>query len=77
MAKFSVFLQQYVEEIAEIEVEADSPEQAAEIAQEKARFADDIDWRSGDGEVIYGAAAKIAEPAYLVSDADGVVVWER
>jgi hypothetical protein len=76
MPQFRVFMQQFVEEIAELEIEAASAEEARDIAQALHRQGDIDEWRDG-GEVIPGAAAKVAEAVYLVEDSDGNEAWER
>jgi hypothetical protein len=75
MTKYTVFMHQYVEEIAEIEVEADTPEEAVEKAEEEAREGD-VDWADGS-DIIVGAAAQVGRPAYTVKDKDGNEVWMR
>jgi len=74
--KFKVFVQQYVEEIAELKIEAATPEEAAEIAKEMHRKGEIEMWRDGD-DVVAGAAAKVDEGVYLVEDNAGQEVWER
>jgi hypothetical protein len=73
--KFKVFLQQYVEEVAEVEIEADSVEAAIAEAEDMAREGY-VDWSDG-GDVIVGAAAEVGRPAYCVKDTDDNEVWER
>lgn len=50
MPRFKVCVQQFVEEIAEIEVEADTPENAARQVDEALNSYDydEPDWRDGD-----------------------------
>lgn len=76
MPKFKVHLQQYVEEVAEIEVEAATAEEAAEKAEQMAHDGDIDEWHDGD-DVILGAAANCGDPAWQVYDAAGELVWER
>lgn len=75
MAKFTVKMHQYVEEVAEVEVEADSPEEAVELAETMAREGD-VDWSDG-GDIVFGAAAEVGRPSYSVEDAKGKEVWMR
>lgn len=76
MPKFKVFLQQFVEEIAEVVIEADTPEDAVKAAAEQHRAGNIDSWRDG-GDVIPGAAAKVDESVYAVDTMDGATVWER
>jgi len=66
MPKFKVHLQQYVEEVATIEVEADSIEEARAKALLEGPMAS---WE--DGEDSYSVSA------YAVHDDKGELVWER
>ena len=65
MPKYKVYLQQYVEQIAEVEVEADDPDEAIWLATKNTSL---IDWSEGDDA--YDAEA------YAVY-ANGMLVWER
>lgn len=71
MPKFKVHVQQYVEETATIEVEAEDAGMAAQVARKMMRSdeADDIEWGDGD-DVIH-------QDIYAVHDGNGNVVWER
>ena len=73
--RFKVYLQQYVEELADIEVEADTPEEAIEKAEEMAREGD-VDWSDGD-DVVFGAAAEVGRPSYRVTTMKDEEVWLR
>jgi hypothetical protein len=66
MAKFTVHLQQYVEQVATLEIEAATPEEARDIAITSAPSAT---WTEGDD----------AEKAsvFAVHDTAGNLVWER
>lgn len=66
MPRFRVHLQQYVEEIATITVEASSPEEARTIALDRAS---DAIWSDGDDAY--------AAEAYAVRNSLGDLVWER
>jgi hypothetical protein len=66
MAKFKVLLQQYVEMLTEIEVEAHDEQDARTIAY---TMADGATWTDGDD------AYKVE--AYAVKDESGNPVWER
>ncbi|MBB4017597.1 hypothetical protein GGR16_002631 [Chelatococcus caeni] len=66
MPKFKVQLQQYVEQVAEIEVEAPDHEEARRLALLRAESAE---WQPGDDA--YSA------DAYSVLDEHGRLVWER
>lgn len=65
MPKYKVFLHQYSEEIAEVEVEADSVAEAADLGVEESS---DADWSDGD--------QTIGLSAYEVLDENGKVVWK-
>lgn len=64
--RFKVFLQQYAEQIADVEVEAKDPVDAITKAKEQAVT---LDWGSGDDSY--------EVEAYAVHDEIGNVVWER
>lgn len=68
MPKFTVKLQQYVEEVAEIEVEADTPEAARQLVLDQDLMVD-ADWQ--DGSDSYEAEI------YLVVDEENNTVWDR
>lgn len=72
--KYKVFMHQYVEEICEVEVEANSPEEAADKAEEMAREGE-VDWSDGD-DVVPGAAAQVGRASYRVTANDNEV-WVR
>ncbi len=63
--KYRVLLQQYVEQTASIEIEADTPEDAKDIALNRAAEAE---W--GPGDDAYDV------DCYAVMDGAGIV-WER
>ncbi len=65
MPKFTVHLEQYVQEVATIEVEADNIEAAISLAFEERHEAD---WCDGEGSRDM--------QAYRVENATGEVVWE-
>lgn len=69
MPKFKVCVQQYVEEIAHVMVEAETPEKAVEIAEQKLADGDIDNWRDGDDI--------IQAEAYAVLDETGESVWDR
>jgi hypothetical protein len=64
--KYTVLLQQYVENLARMEVEAETPEQARDIALREAHTA-----------VWVGGTDAYDPDVYLVRDATGADVWER
>jgi hypothetical protein len=68
MPKFIVKCQQYVEETAEIEVEADTPEAARQLVLDQDLMMD-ADWQ--DGSDSYEAEI------YLVVDEENNTVWDR
>lgn len=63
---FKVLVQQYVEETAEIEVRANTIEEARDIAL---KLAPEADWE--DGNDSYAAAV------YAVKNEDDQIIWER
>ncbi len=66
--KFIVKCQQYVEEVCEIEVEADTYQQAVEQVMNEDLMVD-ADWQDGTDSY---------EPEiYLVVDEKGATVWDR
>jgi hypothetical protein len=68
MPKFTVKCQCYVEEVAEIEVEADSYQQAVQQVMNEDLMVD-ADWQDGTDSY---------EPEiYLVVDDKGKTVWDR
>lgn len=67
MPKFKVFLQQYVERVAIVEVEASDAGMAAAIA--KTDLASSATWEDGDH-------ARFLD-VYKIQDAAGQTVWER
>lgn len=67
MPKFKVFLQQYVERVAIVEVEASDAGMAAQIA--KTDLASSATWEDGDDAQ--------SVDIYEVQDAAGQTVWER
>ena len=68
MPKFTVRCQCYVEEIAEIEVEADTYQQAVQQVMNEDLMVD-ADWQDGSDSY---------EPEiYLVVDEKGTTVWDR
>lgn len=69
--KYQVCVQQYVEEITSIEIEADTSEQAAAIGQQMLNDGNvDVEaWVAGDD--ITG------RDVYAVLDPGGETVWER
>lgn len=69
MPKFRVCLQQYIERVAAVEVEADTPEQAKEIGWARVACPPGVEWEDGDD------ASEIE--VYAVLDTDGEVVWGR
>jgi hypothetical protein len=66
MAKFKVYLQQYVEQIATVEIEAIDENDAISKAKDAADFAT---WEPGDDAY--------SVEAYGVANASGEMVWER
>lgn len=66
MPKFKVYLQQYVEEIAVMQIEATDEDEARAIAKTKAPEAD---WQDG------GDSHSV--DVYQVADAGGKIVWSR
>jgi hypothetical protein len=66
MPKFKVFLQQYVEQVAVLEIEADDPQEARDLALNRASEAN---WQDGDD--MYAA------DVYCVKDMNNNEVWER
>lgn len=66
MAKFTVCLQQYVEQTAEVVVEAETPEDAIDEAYS---VADTAKWKPGDDAYDVDA--------YLVQNEADETVWER
>lgn len=68
MAKFKVCIQQYVEMIAEIEVEAETPEAALRLAYDADPGVTAV-WEHGDDA--------LDVEAWCVLDAKGETVWER
>lgn len=66
MPKFKVHLQQYVEKVATVEIEASDAGMAAQIAKRDAHLAD---WQDGDDA--YSVSV------YAVHDEKGDVFWER
>lgn len=70
MPKFKVHVQQYVEEVATVEIDAETAEEAvAKVEQGVWSGAIEPDWRDGDD-------AQRAE-AYSAHDAKDNVVWQR
>lgn len=66
MPKFKVHLQQYVERVATVEVEASDAGMAAQIA--KTDLASSATWEDGDDAMSVNI--------YAVHDAAGELVWE-
>ena len=66
MPRFKVHLQQYVERVTTVEVEADDESAAVIEAKSKASRAD---WVDGDDAY--------AVDVYAVHDGNGNIVWER
>ena len=64
MPTFKVYVTQWVEEVASIEVDANTVEEAIEIAMDE-----DFDWRDG--------TTSFLPEATKVRDADGKVVWKK
>ena len=76
MPKFTVQLQQYVEEMANVEIEAETLDEAIDTA-EKMHDAGEVDnWEDG-WDVIRGLATDCADPALRVFDHTGAKIWER
>lgn len=67
MPKFKVFLQQYVERVATVEVEASDANRAIQIA--KTNLASQATWEDGDDAY--------SVDVYAVHDSAGDLVWER
>lgn len=67
MPKFKVYLQQYVERVAIVEVEASDAGMAAQIA--KTNLDSSATWEDGDDA--------LSVDIYEVQDAAGQTVWER
>jgi len=65
MAKFKVFLHQYVEEVAVMEIEAADATSARDMALNRAPEAD---WTAGDDSY--------SPEVYLVTDQNNECVWE-
>jgi nicotinate-nucleotide pyrophosphorylase len=75
--RITVSVQRYVEQVATIEVEADSVEDAVEAAEDMVRSDDPaIAWTEG-GDTVDGAAAEVGGPAYTATDASGEHTWNR
>lgn len=66
MPRFQVCLQQYVEQVTSVEIEAEDEQDAKDKAL---AMADTFEWKTGDDA--YDVEA------YAILDADGAVVWER
>ena len=68
--KYRVLMQQYVEQVAAIDIEADTPEEARDLALNRAASAE---WGPGDD------AYDVDVYAVTVPVMDGVaaIVWER
>jgi hypothetical protein len=69
MKKFKVHVQQYVEETATVEIEADTVEEAVDIAHRMLRNGEVEDWSDGDDT--------INSDVYAAMDEDGELAWER
>lgn len=76
MPQFTVHVQQYVEEVAELVIEADTAEEAVSKAEDRVRDGDVDEWRDGD-DVIHGAAAECGCPVWQAYDDKNELVWER
>lgn len=66
MAKYKVHLQQYIEQVTTIEVEANNQNEAVMLAKNRCH---DAQWKQGDDA--YNCAC------YAVSDANDNIIWER
>ena len=66
MAKFKVHMQQYIERVATVEVEADNEADARDLAKHRA---DAATWTDGDDAY--------SVEVYAVADEAGAMVWER
>lgn len=69
MPRFKVCVQQYVEETAEIEIDADTPEEAMRKGEKMLADGDVDSWGAGDDIT--------DREVYAVLDAGGGMVWER
>lgn len=68
MPKFKVCVQQFVEQIGVVEIEAATPEDAVQ-AYKGDRTGHDVVWQQGEDTQ--------PSDAYAVMDATGATVWER
>jgi hypothetical protein len=69
MAKFKVCVQQYVEETAVLEIDAETPEDAVAIGRQMLSDGDIDNWGDGDDTM--------HQDVYVVLDANRDIVWER
>jgi hypothetical protein len=76
MPKFMVQLQQYVEETALVEIEADTVSQAIELAEQMYDAGEVDNWEDG-WDVVRGLAVDCSDPALRVFDETGAKVWDR
>jgi hypothetical protein len=68
MKTFTVFIEQYVLETCEVEVEADDYEKAIELATEQAE----------DGDVIWESDGETRDlTAFRVNDDMGATIWSK
>lgn len=68
MPTYKALLNRFVEELAEIEIVADTPEQAANIARQHMNDPK-LDWTTGDDCKLHAV--------WGVEDEAGEMVWER
>lgn len=69
MPKFKICVQQFVEETAALEIEADTAEQAVAIAERKLSAGEIDNWSAGDDIT--------DREVYAILDKHGDAVWER
>jgi hypothetical protein len=73
MPTFKVCVQRYVEETAAVMVDANTPEEAASIGEQRLADGDIDSWEEGDDVLDYDFVGGV----YAVLDKDGDSVWER